>query len=556
MIMPPSFGLFCQQLGAHSYADGKIEPFSQSRDVSTQFGFGALYSIETAVVRFTIGQRQLDLSSVTEGTVGLYRVLETRQDYLIAETTFDSTMRRSDGSWIASFPTDGDHEELWGACELTFIDGTKLSSIIEVSTDNSKKAKQLPFQLKPQSTFDRKDPLLTTPEKIIIVRDQELRTAVSLDFSLANPLVYGTGVLSYAGGGARYLPTADGPMLQKVNRAPWLDKAKLLVEPQASNLFTKYGLHSTCWSYTATNAPVVTENFYTMNGFSERLINWNVTGVQGLNGEFRADFEQVNWTGDTITGSSFLQISQNPDANCKCFIGLRAFETDGTTRFEEWKQVDATDMAIQWASWSRSIQHQPVVGKIQLSIKITGFNRGDTISITAGFPQLELGGNAGSRTTGTRLADTVTFAPGYVLANDYGRFTIKFAPNYSRIPGVAGHQILLDTRDQTGRNGFWVGHRYDGLFEFGMADTTGSVYIRSASVIQLDDNETYELAAWWDSTSKNMRLDLNGNRLIEKMMNTMTLPTTLPLYRFGVKYDAVHTGSFELFSFKHEMTTE
>jgi hypothetical protein len=430
-----------------------------------------------------------------------------------------------------------------------------VASIVEVHKDLSKKAKLLPIELKPSSTFDRKDPLLTAPVKNIVVFERELRSVVYLDFSHFNPLVVGTGTVSYTGGGNRYLPTEDGPKLQALNKAPWLESAKTLIEPAGGNLFSKYTLEEKCWEWTSSNGPVVSEGFYTMPGFDARIVNWIVNGVEGINNEWRVYFEEIDWSGETISGSAFLDVKPGSDTNCKFFIGLVAKDSSGALLFEKWEQVEPSSLSVHGVTWAKASSASASPGRIQIALKVVDFNRGDRFEVMAGLPQLEYSPSISSRSVGARVEDSLSFSSSSPFSPDYGRLTIEFAPNYSGVPGPCGPQLLLDTRDSTGRNGFWIGHRPDGLFEFGMADNLGSVYVRSASVIQIGDTK-HTVVAWWDSVTKSMRIDLDGKTLVDKAMNTMTLPTTLNLYRIGTRYNGQHSGTFEIFTFKHEMTTE
>jgi hypothetical protein len=183
-------------------------------------------------------------------------------------------------------------------------------------------------------------------------------------------------------------------------------------------------------------------------------------------------------------------------------------------------------------------------------------DRGESFQLAIGYPQLEYAATPTTRMIGTRAPDVLSFSPSYTFDNSYGKFIIEFSPNYAGTPGAAGPQLLLDTRDSSGRNGFWIGHRQDGLFEFGAADNTGSVFVRSASVMQLVENAVCTITAWFDSTLKSLRLDLNGVVMVEKTLGSFTVPTVLNQMKFGTKYDGTTASSFELVSFKHIMSTE
>jgi hypothetical protein len=103
---------------------------------------------------------------------------------------------------------------------------------------------------------------------------------------------------------------------------------------------------------------------------------------------------------------------------------------------------------------------------------------------------------------------------------------------------------------------YFVAHKANGLFEFGTADNLGSSIINSASVIPLQEGDEYILVARWNAESKNMRLDMNGVKIVEKTMTTFTNTQVLTSVRFGTRYDGQHRGSFQIISFKHEQVDD
>lgn len=560
MLLQKSFGTFVKQLGAIPYSNGRIEQFSRDHEDSAAFGLGAVVNVETGTVRITIGPRDgLDLSTMTTGVVGLYRILDTREDYLVRQTWFDSTMRRDDGSWVVSFSSLDDVIDLWAACIISLPTGD-VSSICEVLTDDSKKPLLLPTQLKTHKDFDTPDPIQTVPTKQIVVLEHELRVATALDFSRANPIVVGLGTLSYSGGGSRYLPSKHGPVLQSLDVPPWKLETPLLLEPAGTNLFSKYDLQSTCWTTTSPNDLLVDESYYTLPGFETRMVGWHIQGTNGLNGSWEVVFDSIDWNGNTTVGSLFAQIDMPVESNCKFELLLRAFEVDGRLRAEATAEIRSNArLTVTSVVFPKPSSETARAGKISLVVRASSIDRSDRFDLILGFPQIEYSGSANSRTIGSRRADLVSFMPSTAIVNPYGQFTLELAPNYTGVPKAAGVQLFLDMRDSNGRNGFWLGHRSDGMLEFGYAGAASAgydVYVRSASVVQFVENSKCMLAARWDSDRKSLRLDLNGVRMAERSFQVFpTIVDTLKS-RFGTKYDGSHAGSFQLLSYKHEHTSE
>ena len=555
MILPPSIGLFCQRLGANPYAGERIETFSRTRDDSEAFGLGAVVVVETDQVRVSIGPRPgLDLTAVESGVVGLYRVIDTREDYLIREIEFDASTQRADGSWIIIFSRQEITDDLWVACDLSFANET-MSAVSPVITDGTgRHAKRLPFELKQAPSLSTEDPLKTAPPITIVVKDQELRTALHVDFNEQRPVRVGAATVAYAGGGNRYLPSAQGPVLQTVGQAPWSLGAAMVIESAGSNEFPGASLVDTVWSWTATNNPTVADAMYELPGFSERLVSFIVQDAKSINSMWKLNFDPIVWSGETVTASAFTEVAHADGNTSKFWFGIELLENDGmTVRDAVWTELgNAPGLRVSSATWPRPAAATAVPGKMRISLKITNLDPGDYCQIITGFPQLEYSSSAGSRTTGTRQADTVTITPTYQFDNTFGRFVAEFSPLYDGVPGAVGPQLIFDTRDASGRNGFWAGHRPDGLFEFGIADDMGQVFMRSASVVQLVEGERYKLNAYWDKGEKNLRLDLNGALLVEKSFTTFTLPDALSRIRIGARYNGVHSGNFQLFEFKHE----
>jgi hypothetical protein len=468
-------------------------------------------------------------------------------------------MRRSDGSWVVSFSSLDDVIDLWAACVISLPTGD-VSAICEVLTDSSKKPLLLPTQLKTRRDFNTPDPIQTVPTKKIIVLEHELRVATELDFSRANPVVVGTGVLSYSGGGSRYLPSKHGPVLQSLDVTPWKLEAPLLLEPAGTNRFAKCDLQETCWTTSSPNSLLVDETYYEFPGFNARLVGWHVQGTAGLNGSWEVAFDAVDWDGNTIVGSLFAQIEMPVESNCKFDLCLRSFESNGRPRTEIDVPIKANErLTINSIVLPKPASETTRAGKIQIVVKVSSLDRSDRFDLVLGFPQLEYGGSANSRTTGARRADLVSYVPTDHAADSYGQFALELAPNYTGVPKAAGVQIFLDTRDSNGRNGFWLGHRPDGMLEFGYAGSVSAgydVYVRSASVIQFVENSKCTLVARWDLGQKSLRLDLDGVKLASRVFQVFPTVSALGTCRFGTKYDGAHAGSFQLLSYRHEHTAE
>jgi hypothetical protein len=226
-------------------------------------------------------------------------------------------------------------------------------------------------------------------------------------------------------------------------------------------------------------------------------------------------------------------------------------------REERWSDIKINaDLAIKGSSFFLRPTDVPVSGYACLSVRLRGIARGHNAVINVSFPQLEYSATPTSRSTTSREADRVSLTVSDKFYPDYGRVELKFKPLYNKIPMAAGHQLLVDTRDSSGRNGFWIAHKANGLFEFGTADNLGSSIINSASVIPLQEGDEYILVARWNAESKNMRLDMNGVKIVEKTMSSFTNTQVLTSIRFGTRYDGQHRGSFQIISFKHEQVDD
>ena len=552
MLLPPSIGLFVQQPGANPYAVGQIYPFSADKFLSDAFGLSCIYDADMDTLSIAVGPRTLDLTTVTLGTVGLYRVLDARQDWLIREIQFDSRMRRSDNSWLVKFNNVGGNQDLIIGAQLV----TPVKSYYGIaSVETSEKLAPVAARVyKPyaQAGISDKDPLQTAPACEIAIHEHEDLDVLELDFSKAEPLVSGTGVLTYAGGGNRYLPTAKGPVLQTVDKAPWTLGASTFIEPRAGNIFPAYALHATVWETAGTNSVTAVEGYYNLSGFQERMVGWDIAGATGLNSEFRVDFNKVPWSGDTVTVSAFVSAAEGH----KTWIGVSRYKQTGEFIATEWSQVTASGIAVASASWVRSRLAPPQLGYVALSLRVQDLNPGDVTRLIAAFPVVEYSGCPGTRSSGIRFADNLTFEPDYDVDTTYGRFDVGVTPNYDGLPGGAGPQLFFDTRDATGLNGFWCGHRPDGLLEFGSADATGQTFVRSVSAIQLETSQVYKITCYWDSTVKSMRIDVNNAISVDTTLPTVTVPTTITKIRFGTRFQGDPAGSFQLHSFAHTQTQD
>ena len=546
-MLPDKLGDFVVELGADVYAPGALYPYTNTLELSEDFGLGALYNAEDDSITVTLGPRSINITSAF-GSVGLYRALDTRSDVLLKSLDFDSTYARQDRSYIFRFTGLNEREHLWVLAQLELPSGLMLNAIAPVTTISDRVPNITPVHTPvTRRRQTGQDPVDGIVQDVIVVREKELLDALHLDFSVDAPVRYGAGTLTYAGGGNRYLVGFSGPVWQDQDQAPWLGQAWPLLEPAGGNNVDDYMLAAD--SFTVTGSAEVVSSDLNLDGFTERFLQFHIQQQPTLNGVWELAFTPTAWDGTALTGSMFLQATTGTH---RVRLGLRTTNTTGTT--ETWSDnLDVTELSVVGVSKAGPVE---AAGTVSLVVRISDLNPGDFVELTCGFPQVEYGAGVHSRSTGIRAADNLVFTPGYALEGSYGRFDIVLVPSYRGIPNEVGAQLFFDSRDSNGLNGFWLGHRTDGLLEFGMAGSTGTVHVRSASAIQLSDSKPVRISCFFDVTSKNMRVDVDGVVAVEKTLSTIVSPSSWNSIRFGSRYNSEHYGNFVLHEFKHQQTPE
>ena len=547
-MLPERFSDFVFDAGANVYVRN-MRHDSERMALTAEFGLGGSYNAETDVVTATVGPRSIPFQGVT-GSVALYRVLDTRTDFKIREIAFDATLLRQDGSVVVSFANSDEGRDLYLVAQLALGNGHTMYSIAPVLTESDRKPVIMPV-LKPLFTerTDGTDPTDGIVDAEIVIKESEMHDVLILDFENAEPVRYGDATVSYTGGGNRYLTSALGPILQGVDVAPWSMVASTLVEPFGANLFTGYAM--TTPVFKAGDNLVVSAADVRVPGFTQTFKRLQATNVEKRDQAWEVVLDAVAWDGDSITSSLFLSFTS---ATATCAIIMRMLDNTGALVREVSSSVPAGALAVHGVTWSKPVQDTAAPGSVHIVIRVQSVNSGATIGLVFGFPQVESGTSLGSRITTVKAQDTLVCTPNYVLDNSYGRFDIEISTNYSGLPGAYGPQIFFDTRDSAGLNGFWLGHRPDGILEFGVADATGYVLARSASAIQLTTK--HKITCFFDASNKNMRIDVDGSIAVDKNQNTITLPTVLNPIRFGARYDNSNRGSFQLYSFTHTQTQD
>ena len=547
-MLPDSFGDFVFDIGANVYVRN-IRHDSERMAQTAEFGLSGLYNAEIDTVTATIGPRSIPFQGMS-GSVALYRILDTRTDFKLREIEFDAALLRRDGSLVVAFANSDEGKDLYLVAQLTLGSGKTLYSIAPVLIETARKPVVEPVR-RPMVTSrtDGSDPTDGIVDATIVINEAEMHDVLVLDFESAEPVRYGKATVAYTGGGNRYLTSAKGPVLQGVDAAPWSLPASTLVEPEGVNLFTGYALTKTVFS--AGENLIVSAADVSVPGFNTTFKRLQATNIEKRDQAWEVVFDSVVWNGDSVSSSMFLSFT-SPTAVCS--IGMRMFNNAGDQVNELFSNVPAGALAVQGVTWVKPVKDVAVPGTVRLVLRVQGVNSGASVGVVFGFPQVESGTSLGSRTTTAKAQDLVVCTPQYALDSSYGRFDIEISPNYSGLPGAYGPQIFFDTRDGTGLNGFWLGHRPDGSLEFGIADTVGHVLVRSASAIQL--TEKHKITCFWDASNKNMRVDVDGSIAVDKNQTVLTLPTLLNPIRFGTRYDGSNRGSFQLFTFTHTQTQD
>lgn len=548
-MLPDSLGDFVTSIGANVYVPN-IRHDSEAVNLNAEFGLGAFYNGEVDTVSAIVGPRSVDLGGVT-GEVGLYRVLDTRTDLRLRSIEFDASMRRKDGSFIIGFANTGEDRNLFVLAHLVLPSGKAMYSLAPVLASSERKPVIEPvFKPVVSNRQDGTDPVDGIVNISVVINEAEMHDVLHLDFSSPEPVRYGDATVAYAGGGNRYLVTDTGPLLQPIDLAPWTAEAQTMIEPAGGNVFGGCALQTPAYKYD--DKLVVSISDMTLAGFTETFKSIRGVNVNQRTTSWEFVFDAVSCSGESLSGSAFVEFAPQVEATCR--IGLRMFDGAGNPLRDVFAPVPQSALNVYGVSWVKAASAAAIPGTVSIVIRVDGIGPGETVNIVTGFPQIENNTSISTRSTGVKAADVVTCTPAYTMDPSYGRFDITLTPNYEGLPGAYGPQIFFDTRDAQGLNGFYLGHQPTGLLEFGCADSTGAVFVRSASAIQLSGKT--KITCFWDEANRNMRIDVDGSIAVDKNLNAITLPDNLNVIRFGTRYSSENRGSFQLHEFTHAQTQD
>src|ERR1035437_6716113 len=568
MRLPQSFGLFVKATGARPYQDPanpEIAGLSMSSAFSTSFGLAGILNRDTTELHITIGQRtvpgSLDFTTVTGGVLGLYRTATTGADSLLQEVDLTVDLlkrpRNSPAYWEVVVKTNVEPSVLKLACTLTDTNNTSYSTWIYEADE--KRSREVRYYKEPErvSVDVRYE---DQPQTVQLVESGDANPVFySLDFTTANdPDLLDSGVLTYSGGGNRYLVNADGESeLQTTNQAPWLIPANTFTETAATNYFTDSPLVQSTWKLNPSVSMVTVPAVVAWSGYpGYNLIEFAVSSPVQMDSVWEWASEIATTTNQTLTGSLFWSYANQSNRMFPLVIGLRIWSGStllrtvtrelGSEQIPDLTLLQITDTVADTSSDPRSVQ---------LFVQVQRLCPGDRFVAELAAPQLENGVTASSRIVSglSREADQITYqptAPAYDVL--FGRFNCIVFPAYSGTPGpLLGDQTLFDTRDGSGEAGFWAMHRADGVMVFGLAGESSAVQwiCESASVMQITDGAKLVLDFCFDVNVFVIRL----NGVVIGTKNIVTNPLPVPdqtTVRIGRNYTNTNyfNGEFSAFS--------
>lgn len=553
MLLPPSLGLFVQQLGARPYtSEGmtQLEPFTDNVPLdSTSFGLSAIHTSD-GVIKITIGQRDpLQLSSVTSAGLGLYRVhVESRLDTLVKTIAIDLEMV-FDNHLDVTQRVD-DPEDLVVACVLTSGSNT-YSSWVPVEIDGHRDITTIMNFIQPQAEFD--SPRWETPRtEVLQVTEDGHESKIDLDFSKpGDPRIDCLGELTYSGGGSRYLSDNSGsPLLQSVNKAPWDLDCHAFVEPEATQLYAGYLLTSASkWKYSQDFN--VIESTQDSNVISDgKQLNYVVQAPKVNDSDWEWVTERSTWVANKTTFSLYFSTTSRSKI-ISFLIGIRIYTSAGVLQREVTQLVaDRNDFNL------KSVTLIPIEsdtnGYVEAFIRVAHLHYGERAVLSFTAPQLEYNGSATSRCIGQRAQDQITYVPSLVsYQTDHGVFRISLYLGYTGIPTNLGEQWLFDTRSSSGDNGWYLVHRHDGILEFGFSGPDGGSthFVQSASVMQLDST-LHEITCWYGDFG--LCLDLNNTRIGTNSMLLPETPDLLSVVRIGRDFTEAKSMTGEIVKFAYD----
>ena len=573
--LPTTLGYFVRSAGARPFSQSTISGVTESLAFpppDKDFGLGALFRTELDILEIIIGPRTggLDFKQITSGVIGLYRIQSGYQtDVLMRQFAFTSADMRKDKSMRFHMTSPGaPDEDLWVACSITLTTGETLFKSIDAENDERGTSNLAQKQRTGNLAKTQDVSWEHNAPKPIIVRaldDLAETPAVFLSFS-GEPLVqFATGTLTYSGGGNRFLSGPNGITYQSEDQEPWDIGADLFLEPRGKNLLPNSGMNANTGTWEGTNDPVVVENPDVFDAFGPayRVMYYTVSSPKHINSSWFWKSPDVDFDGNTLTGSAFLYAASDDYRRLKFELVLQIMTISGTTLYESTKEIAYEDLqgfSTHEVAWYKPQAATAVPGRARLGIRVKDFNPGDRFILGMGFPQIEYSHTATSRmpSGGTRQRDQLTWAPdsSYPAEMTYGGCFVSWTPLYDGVPDPLGDQVLFDTRDDAGRTGLVLTHRRDGLFVARLVDATGTfVELQSASTIPLAAGNEYVSAVYWDCTNRKLRMDINGSPLMTRTYAAFPALGSIPLgpVRFGTSYLEQESAQFKLSVFEHRI---
>lgn len=566
MLLAQSFGLFVKSTSARPYLDSKIDGFSNDKPVSqNMFGLGGIYVEDTGELRVTIGNTDsgVDFRVLDSGVLGIYRTTDTGSDYLAYEIELDPELLKKSKEYgyyweIISKPQFPASEIMLG-CSL--VSGQNTYSMWNPAESEERSRHVNYYRERYRTTVDVL-PERDIPEFVLVENEHVMRTIVDLNFRTDSPVISGSGNLSYNGGGNRYLFNSEGVAeLQTPHQSPWSIPASMFIESESKNVLFDSGLHRGFWKYSSSSPMVVNQQFTGLESFpAHRAVTYSVSSPAAMDSYWEWESELAESTTRTHTASLFWQCTFRSDRYFRQRIGLRVYDTSSVLIRDVFVDIDPTrveDLGMHYVSdFVSSPSSTPV--KVSVYVRVQDMCPGDRFECVIALPQIETSGTASSRIDDgkTRLADNVNWIPDVPDYDDVcGRFDITVYPAYDGIPGGAGDQYLLDTRDSNGDSGFWFLHRWDGVLEFGIQGDGGykTWILESSSVMQFSYGREFVLTLWFDTNT--MRMDTNGIMSGIHVFNTVLEIPDTPLFRIGRRYDntSYFNGEISRFSMSTQM---
>lgn len=347
---------------------------------------------------------------------------------------------------------------------------------------------------------DERDDIVQLPELDPI--------AVHLDFSLENPIIKGTGDLSYYGGGNRYLPNAYGNIVEQVaDDAPWLTRCATYCEEAATNLLQNNDFSGNTGGIPIGYSAPDTDVLLTMNVTGDEYIDSNVWELRYRLGHWTSStiscdpvdvdiakpltvamflgiYPQLS---DSFINSKNLTLKINFYNNSLTLLGSKNLNYPIANLLNSMYIVNNTAATGDYPTGTSKASFEIVMGSVI---------QGDDFKLKILLPQMVQQNYVTSfiRNDNTRESDIISI-PQYGNVNlDSGGFIIRYIPDYTGYPD--SDRCLFDTRGSTGQNGFTCSHRVDGTVNFTIYGQSGTYGLTSSA--QAMSSEETEIKVIYD----------------------------------------------------------